>query len=182
MTKPQQKHTDISASANSRSELPKGKLTTTGNDETSQRNDPGRIPIKTLAVTESETEASQAREALRQKAEELETLMDAIPAAVWISRDPECLSITGNRKANAFYEAEAGENVSASTNPEPRKFYAPDGRELSADELPMQRAVSNNRDVNDFELHVKAPSGRRRAMLGSAIPLRQANGQVRRVS
>ena len=80
--------------------------------------------------------ASERRE--RERAEELETVLDVAPVAIWISHDPLSHAITGNRMANAFYEAEPGENVSANVTPLRRFFHA--GRELAADELPMQVA------------------------------------------
>jgi len=99
--------------------------------------------------------------------------------AVWVAKDPQCQTIIGNRRANEFYEAREGENVSASTLPEIRRFFNADGRELAADELPMQMATATNQDVRDVELHVQMPSGHRIVMLGNAVPLRDEVGQVR---
>lgn len=121
----------------------------------------------------------QAEQALRQRAEEVERILEVVPAAVWVAHDPQCRTITGNRRANEFYEARGGENVSATTAPEVRRFLAPDGRELSPDELPMQVAAASNRAVRDAELHVQMPSGRRIVMLGHAVPLRDERGQAR---
>ena len=59
------------------------------------------------------TDRKKAEEQLRQRAEELKTVMDLAPAAIWVAHDPECHNITGNRMANEFYEAKEGENVSA---------------------------------------------------------------------
>ncbi len=125
------------------------------------------------------TERKRAEEALRQRAEEVERLLEAVPAAVWVAHDPQCLAIIGNRRANEFYEAQAGENVSATTLPEARRFFTPDGRELPAEELPMQKAVATNQSVLDTELHVELPSGRWIVMLGSAVPLRDPQGNAR---
>ena len=61
----------------------------------------------------AEEELKRNEENARQRAEELRKLMDIIPAAVWLSRDPECKVIVGNQAANTFYEAEGEENVSA---------------------------------------------------------------------
>ena len=125
------------------------------------------------------TERKRAEEALRQHAEEIERLLEAVPAAVWVARDPQCLNIIGNRRANELYEAQPGENVSATTEPETRRFFTPDGRELTAEQLPMHKAVASNQDVLDVELQVELPSGRRIIMLGSAVPLRDKQGNTR---
>ena len=61
----------------------------------------------------AEAERLLSEKQARIRADELETVLDVIPSAVWISRDPDCLVITGNRVANEFYEAGSGENVSA---------------------------------------------------------------------
>ena len=63
----------------------------------------------------AEEELKRSEEHARQSAEELQKLMDIIPAAVFLSRDPECKVIVGNQTANAFFEAVGEENVSAGT-------------------------------------------------------------------
>ena len=124
-------------------------------------------------------ERRRAEEAQRHTAEELRRLLDVVPAAVWFANDRQCNTITGNRWADQFYEASSGENVSATTIPEVRRFFDRDGRELAASELPMQVAVATNQVVRDVELDVHLPSGRRMTMLGSAIPVTDAQNNVR---
>jgi PAS domain S-box-containing protein len=145
----------------------------------------GRILLALLTIRDVTAERRAQRglqtsqEHLRQRVEEIERLMDVVPAAVWIAHDPQCLEITGNRRANEFYEADAGENVSASSLPEKRWFFNPEGRELSPEELPMQQAAASNQEVRDAELHVLNRSGRSFVLLGGAIPLRNEQGEVR---
>jgi PAS domain S-box-containing protein len=125
---------------------------------------------------------------LSHRVEELETVLDVAPGAIWVSKDPHCVDITGNPMANRFYEAGAGENVSAGSSvrsesraaleTQARRFFH-EGAELRADELPMQQAVAQNRDVRNSELEVLLPSGRRIHMLGHASPLRDVAGRVR---
>ncbi len=135
--------------------------------------------IGNLAMHTDITARKEAEEALRRRAEELEAVMDLAPAAIWVGHDPGCTRITGNRLANEFYEAEPGENVSAGAPSSPRVFCAPDGRELAAEELPMQLAAARNEPVRDAEFEVVLPSGRHRHLLGSAVPLREPDGSVR---
>ncbi len=139
----------------------------------------GGTLVTLIESTQRVTARKAAEETLRQRAEEVERLLEAVPAAVWVAHDPQCLTITGNRRANEFYEAQAGENVSATTLPEVRRFFTPDGQELRGEELPMQKAIATNQDVRDVELHVQLPSGKRIAMLGSAVPLRDHAGSAR---
>jgi PAS domain S-box-containing protein len=127
-----------------------------------------------------ESALHDAQERLRQRIEEVETVMNVAPVAIWVSTDPECKDIIGNPMANAFYEAEPGENVSATTVGSVRRFFS-NGIELKPEELPMQQAAMRNTDIRDNEMEVLLPSGRKFFMLGQASPLRDGSGRVRGV-
>jgi len=123
------------------------------------------------------TERKQMEEKTRQRAEEIETVMEVTPVAIWIGHDPKCHNITGNRMANEFYEAQSGENVSANVTPLRRFFH--EGRELTVDELPMQKAALKDINVRNEEIDVLLPREEWRTLLGSASPLHGADGDVR---
>jgi PAS domain S-box-containing protein len=135
--------------------------------------EPGRFGVVFTDITERKRLADQ----LRERVEELETVMKAAPVAIWVAHDPQCQEITGNRMADQFYEADEEENVSANVTGVRRFFQG--GRELEPWELPMQEATARGGDVRNSELDVLLPSGRLMNMLGSASPLRDAAGQVR---
>ncbi|WP_410509163.1 PAS domain S-box protein [Methanosarcina hadiensis] len=132
---------------------------------------------KFAAVFRDITERKKIEEKTRQRAEEIETVMEVAPVAIWISHDPQCHNITGNRMANEFYEAQSGENVSASSTPLWRFFQK--GCELTAEELPMQKAAFKDIAVHNEEIDVLLQSGERKTLLGSASPLHDADGNVR---
>jgi len=128
------------------------------------------------------SEQQKVQEALRQRAEELEKVMEVAPVAIWVAHDPHCHEITGNRMANQIFEANDGENVSANASSGsmvPRRRFFRDGRELAAEDLPLQEAAARDVDVKGTEVDVILPSGRHISLLGSATPLRDAAGQVR---
>ena len=122
-------------------------------------------------------ERTRTEEALRQRVEELETIMDVVPALVLVAHDPRCDTITGNKMANQVYKAVRGENLSANMASDTRRFFR-DGRKLHPEELPMQQAV-RGQDVRDLELEVELPSGKRVTTWGSASPLMDIQGNVR---
>ena len=122
------------------------------------------------------TKHKQLEEQTRLRAEELATVMETTPVAIWVGHDPQSRIITGNRMANEFYEVEEGENVSANVTPVRRFFHK--GIELTADELPMQEAALNDIDIRNVELDVLLQSGKWRFMLGSASPLHDVDGKV----
>jgi PAS domain S-box-containing protein len=148
----------------------------------------GEDYIITTSVDITETKQAQRAlaenyEAARQRAEEVERLMDIIPSAIWVSHDPECRVIIGNIAADRFYEASPGENVSAGLASggevdTTRRFFK-EGRELSPEELPMQEAAFKGRQIINSELEVVTPSGRTITILGSATPLLNPEGKVR---
>lgn len=125
----------------------------------------------------SEQALLASEEEYRQRAEEVETIMNLAPVAIWVAHDASCNDITGNKVAEQFYEAMEGENVSAGTT-DVRRFFR-GGTELTPEELPMQYAAAHNVDVKDSELEVLLPSGEWRIIWGYATPLRDAQGEVR---
>jgi PAS domain S-box-containing protein len=133
--------------------------------------------IGVLGTYENITKRKQMEEQTRQRVEELETLMDIVPVAIFIGHDPKCHNITGNKMANELYEAEFGENVSANISQLRRIFFK--GHELTADELPMQKAAFKDVDIRNEELDLLLPSGEWRGLLGSASPLHDSEGNVR---
>jgi PAS domain S-box-containing protein len=146
--------------------------------------DSGGKIIGSVSVVRDVTESKKMEDQLRQRAEELETVMNVVPAAIWVAHDPACHNITGNQTANRFYEAEEGENVSAGPapgEPVPERRFFRNGKELTAEELPMQEAAARNVDIQGSEFNVVMPSGKSRTLWGSASPLRNDDGQVRGV-
>ena len=131
----------------------------------------------------AEEELKRTEETARQRAEELEILMDMVPAAIFVSEDPHCLSIVGNKEANRMYEVERGIDVSAGTtegevlNLE-RRFFK-NGKELKPEELPMQASVKKGENVLNYEMDALLPSGRMITMFGNANPLFDDKGKVR---
>jgi PAS domain S-box-containing protein len=122
---------------------------------------------------------TQAR--VRERAEELETLMDAVPAIVFVAHDVECRRLTGNRAAYEFMQMRPGSNLS-NTAPEgerPTHFRVfRGGVEQAAEHLPLQVAARGSA-VRGEELEIVFADGQRRHMYGSAIPLTGENGEPR---
>jgi PAS domain S-box-containing protein len=127
----------------------------------------------------AEEELHKAKEEAERRAKELEALMDAVPAMIWIARDTECLSMTGNRAVYEFLGMPVGANVSK-TAPEaarPVHFKALRyGMEIPLDELPMQRAAKG-RGTQDYELEYLFDDGTSKITLGNTTPLYDAAGQ-----
>ena len=87
--------------------------------------------------------------------QQLRALTDALPVGVSFSDDISCQRITGNPCLFAQFEITPEDNISPSA-PDPdapgrlvRYFH--NGREVSADELPLQRAVAENKIIPPIE-------------------------------
>jgi PAS domain S-box-containing protein len=143
---------------------------------------------RVVVIGHDVTARRQAEEALREselrereRAEELATLLDATPTPVFIVHDPEGTHITGNRAANELVQMTPGAEISLSAPADvrPRHFKAvKDGRELSTDEMPAQRAARGE-TVQDFECSLVFDDGAVRHVLGYGTPLRDQEGNPR---
>lgn len=145
-------------------------------------------PSHGILITADITERKRAEAALaksdqlaRDRAEELAATLDAVPAAIYIAHDSDCLHITGNPAADDLIRLPRGGEASLSAPEEfkPRHFKTfKDGRELRAEELPAQRSAKGERIVN-FEFTVQFDDGAVCEMLAYGTPLRNEDGTPR---
>jgi PAS domain S-box-containing protein len=126
-------------------------------------------------------ERLRSDEALRQRAEEIEKLMDTVPLGVFIAHDPACRRITGNPAGYQMLRLPVGSNLSL-TPPagEGSPFTARrNGKPLPPDQLPMQYAAGHAVEVRDVEVEHAYPDGTTFTLFGSASPLFDLQGKVR---
>lgn len=151
------------------------------------RNEQGEV-VEILAIGTDITRLKDAEDALRAsetreraKAEELEIILEAVPAGVFIAEDPGCRVIRANRTGYKMLGMSERENLSKTPNsndaPARMRMFE-DGAEIAPDDLPVQRAARGER-VRNIEMEVVLEDGRVRHMLGNAAPLLDATGRPR---
>jgi PAS domain S-box-containing protein len=145
------------------------------------KNAAGAVIGLVLSLFET-TQRKHAEEELFRINQRLMALMKALPVGVSFSEDNTCQQISGNPAFLAQFEVMSTDNASASAediSSVGRQIrYSNDGREISSDELPLQRAVTENREIGPMELEIRLPSGRRWVAAASGAPLRDQLGQV----
>ena len=134
-----------------------------------------------LSAIRDFTDTERMKEQLRQRAEELQKVMDVAPVALLVSHDRECHEITGNRAGNAMFEGKEGTNLSLTPadGSVPNRGYVRDGVSVLPKELPIQVAAATGSEVRDWEAEAILASGARKVIWGHASPLRDASGEVR---
>jgi PAS domain S-box-containing protein len=121
----------------------------------------------------------EEKERTRSRAAELEALLDAVPAAVFIARDRESRTIDANRFAASLLQVPRGSNVSKTAGdraPPPGYRALRGGVEIPPEELPVQRAAARGDEVRDYEFEVVSQDGEVRHLFGNAAPLRGPDG------
>lgn len=149
---------------------------------------PDGRPERTGGINFDITELLQATEDLklrmRESAElraDLMAIMDAAPAAIWIARDPEGRVIDGNRASNEMLRVPPGVNLSKSAAETGHLRFSvldTEGRELSPDQLPVQRAARGE-FVHGCELMLRFEDGDIVHEYGNAVPLFAPDGTVK---
>jgi signal transduction histidine kinase/CheY-like chemotaxis protein len=116
------------------------------------------------------------------RAEELQTILETVPAAVFVARDASAVRIEGNRRAADYLAAPPGANLSktAPVDEVPSVFRTSrEGRLIPGEELPVQQAIARGAEIRDYELDVVYPDATKRTLHGNAAPLRDRAGRVR---
>ncbi len=123
----------------------------------------------------------QAEGERRQLAEELQAVMEVMPAAIGIAHDPQCTRITGNPFLMRMMGLTPGANVSKSAPSDAPQSYRimRSGEEVMPHDLPIQMAAREQKTIFDWECDVVRDDGTTVTVLGNAAPLLDANQRVR---
>lgn len=128
------------------------------------------------------TEKRKAQRQLFESNQRLDALMNALPVGVTFSLDPKCELIEVNPYMRKKMEMEGGAHITATNDEtfiighEYRHFK--NGKQLKPRELPLQRAIAENRLVGPIEAEVELPSGKRWNAEAYGAPIRDPQGKV----
>jgi len=132
--------------------------------------------------TPSEHQPRSPEQELFETQQRLKALLEALPVGVHFSQDATCQRISGNAATLAQFDATPEDNISVSAPDEGaagrHTKYSRNGRLLSEFELPLQRAVAENRIIPPVELEIELPSGRRWIAEASGAPIHDTHGNV----
>jgi PAS domain S-box-containing protein len=145
------------------------------------RDGDGRV-VRVFETVEDVTDLRMAEAAARAHANELQTLLDAVPNAVFIARDPACEVITGSDLAYQLLRRPKGSNLSKTAPEEerPTTFRALyDGREIEPTDLPLQRAARTGEAARNCQFDLAFEDGEILSMIGNAAPLLDERGRPR---
>jgi signal transduction histidine kinase/AmiR/NasT family two-component response regulator len=120
---------------------------------------------------------------MQSRIDEMITLLNILPTGVWIGNE-DCSQITGNGAAYKMMGLNPGINVSV-TNPQPEvpvgmRIFV-NGEEVPPEDAPMQQVARTGKPSYNFEHELLFPDGTRKSIYGSAAPLFDQQGRVRKV-
>lgn len=136
-------------------------------------------PTHLMALVTDITARKQAEEALRmsearerERAAELQGVLDAAPSPIFIAYTPDVQHMIGNPAAYDLLRLPVGSNVSKDAPEEERPDYkaVKSGRELLSQELPLQRAIAGE-VVQNFEFELVLTDGTVRQVSANSVPL-----------
>jgi two-component system CheB/CheR fusion protein len=123
----------------------------------------------------AERSAKEVAEAERAR---VAALMEQVPAAVIVIDAPSGRILTANKRATEFWD---GALPAAATIVDYTDYFDgrhPDGTRYRAEQWPMARAMSRGEVVRDEEILLIFGDGQQRSMLVSAVPTRDAAGEI----
>jgi PAS domain S-box-containing protein len=138
------------------------------------KNDQGRI-VGASKIARDITERKLSEAKLRDSAQQLQELLAAIPAAIYMT----------DAQGKITYYNQAAEEMAGRTPVIGQddwcitwKLYYPDGRPLPHEECPMAIALREGRAIRNAEVVAERPDGTRAPLIPYPTPLRDSTGKI----
>ena len=130
---------------------------------------------------EAADQLSVSNTILAREVSNFETLLRELPVGIAVSFDPSCANIRVNPALAQMLGIDEHQNASKTGQEAGLLGFRvlQDGLELQADQLPMQVAAREKREIEEFEADIVRADGTVRRELGRAVPLLDVNGDVR---
>lgn len=126
----------------------------------------------------TEQEIDKLNQSLQHSIEEMQTIFDAAPIGLSITNDIDGKHIRGNRMLEQMIGLPWHSELSLrAASPQAYKVFSGE-RQLTVDELPMQRAIRGD-TINSQMLDIQRPDGRKITLLTNAVPLFSEQGSPR---
>ena len=134
----------------------------------------GQVLGYILSLAET-TERRRAEDALRaseersrDQATKLATVLDAVPALIWMTSDAQCRQITLNRAASEFARHFCG---AAAAESMPRYRIMQNGVELDPHDRPLQFVARSGQELRNQTLEFHFDDGQVSFLLGDVVPV-----------
>jgi len=124
---------------------------------------------------------AEAHDEAERRAAELRAVLEAVPIPIFVASDTAGARIVGNKAGQALLGLPDGANASLRSPAGQRPPYVPVRGDVPVpvEELPMQVAARQGKEVEGMALDLLRPGGDRRHVVASARPIVDASGARR---
>jgi signal transduction histidine kinase/CheY-like chemotaxis protein len=138
---------------------------------------PGRVPVYEIALLRdallrAHTKDTAVHDSLQAKAQEFETLFNSSPIGIAFAQDPACQVIWHNAAMDGLVGPSA-------SHKDGTVRVLQQGRLLSPEQQPLQRAAALGETVVGMELEIAVEGRPSTFVIVNAVPLRDASGRPR---
>ena len=128
------------------------------------------------------TEIKAANLRAKWSSDQLEAVLDAVPAAIWFFHDVNGEVVTANKVGRQWFDDSSDPSSDfcdvSGYNEILESFRDASGREVRSSEVPLMRAVRGEQ-VRNFEGRFSFKDGRKIDFFGNALPWLDENGAIR---
>lgn len=126
-------------------------------------------------------ELAQSRQSPSVAPRQFWAVLDLLPVALLVSRDPSCKVVHANAAGRALFRTEPGRDLADTPRTDAGRpgfvIYA-DGRPVPTEQLPLHKAAATGRPVPDFEGEVRFADGSVTTIAGRSAPMFDRDGKV----
>jgi PAS domain S-box-containing protein len=141
-------------------------------------NDDGEV-VSIVVSTRDITERKQREQALQESKNQLRTLIDLLPVAVFVA-EADGRIVTWNEAAEEIWGGEIAESQSVAEYERYEGWWADTGEPVEPEEWALARALRGEEVTDPDVIEIEGFDGERRTVLNHGMPVRDADGEVSR--